>query len=105
MESNFNTDGFAERKVYINNANDRNRIENNGPSNIDSSFAQMKSEERKTIVETTNNDQEEYVEEARGNKENFVLRNNAMDNVFHKPMQNDPVNRAMNRNLFNPFKK
>ena len=102
---NYNTDGFDERSIYIHNSNDSNKLENMGPSNLDSSFSKMKSEERKDIVSTTNTDEVILVPEATGNKENFVKRNNAMMNANAQPTQNNPINRAMNRNMFNPFKK
>ena len=34
-------DGFNERSNYINNAVDKNKLQKMGPSNVDSSFAQM----------------------------------------------------------------
>lgn len=93
---NFNTDGFNERMNYIQNSNNiRNR-----QNKFDNSFAKMRSEERKNMVETTNNDRVVVNEEVMGNKENFVLRNNAMNNVNHKPLGNNPVSNAMNRNMF-----
>ena len=102
---NYNTDGFNERTNYIHNANDANRLAKNGPSNFDNSFAKMRTEERRNMVETTNNDQVIVPEEVRGSKESFILRNNAMNNVNHQPTSNNPVSQAMNRNMFNQFKK
>ena len=97
---NFNTDGFNERTNYIHNSNDLNRLKNNGPSNFDNSFAQMRTEERKNLVETTNQDQVFIEEEVRGNKENFLIRNNNMNRVNAKPTMNDPISNALNRNMF-----
>lgn len=97
---NYNTDGFNERTNYIHNSNDMNRLNKNGPSNFDNSFAQMRTEERRNLVETTNNDQVVITEEVRGNKENFIVRNNNMNRVNSKPMANNPVSTALNRNMF-----
>ena len=102
---NYNTDGFNERNIYIHNSNDMDRLKQNGPSNIDSSFAKMRSEERRGLVETTNNDAVITTEEVRGNKDNFIIRNNAMNNANVKPIPNNPISQAMNRNRFNQFKK
>ena len=58
-----------------------------GPSNIDSSFAQMNVNAHKNDVETTNRDKVEIVQEVQGNRENFILRNkNIMNaqNMFRK---------------------
>ena len=44
-------------------------------------------------------------EEVRGNKDKFILRNNALNNVNNKPTPSNPVSQAMNRNMFNQFKK
>jgi len=96
----FNIDGFNERTNYIHNSNDLNRIKSNGPSNIDNSFAKMRAEERKNLVETTNQDQILVTEEVRGNKENFLLRNNSMRQANIKPTTNNPVSNALNRNMF-----
>lgn len=94
---NYNTDGFNERSVYIHNSVDKSKTSN---INFDNSFAKMRSEERKNIVETVNNDKNEYVENAKGNIDNFVLRNNNMRNANRIPSQNNPVFNAMNRNMF-----
>ena len=96
----FNTDGFNERTNYIHNSNDLNRLRKNGPSNFDNSFAQMRSEERKNLVETTNQDRVIVTEEVRGNKDNFLLRNNNMRQANVKPTSNNPVSNALNRNMF-----
>jgi len=97
---NFKTDGFNERTNYIYNSNDRNRLNNSEPSNIDNSFAKMKSKERRNIVETVDTDKKDYVEEARGDRDNFVLRNNNMRNANARPDLNNPVSNALHRNLF-----
>ena len=97
---NFNTDGFNERTTYIRNSNDINNLQNNGPSNFDNSFAKMRSEERRDLVTTTDQDKVFVEEEVRGNKENFLLRNNNMRNFNSKPNMNNPVSNALNRNMF-----
>ncbi len=100
---NFSTDGFNNRTNYIHNANDRNRLNKMGPSNIDNSFAKMKVEENKPDIKTVNTDSTFIKEEVRGNRDNFVLRNNNMMNVNRKVNPNNPVSNAMNRNRFNKF--
>ena len=97
---NYNTDGFNERSIYIHNSNDMNRLNQNGPSNFDNSFAKMKVEENRSDVKTVDTDVNFRYEEAKGNKENFVLRNNNMRNVNTKPNMNNPVAQALNRNMF-----
>lgn len=80
-------DGFNERTNYIHNSLDKNRINRMGPSNIDSSFAQMNVNAHKNDVETVNRDKVEIVQEVQGNRENFILRNkNIMNaqNMFRK---------------------
>ena len=98
---NFNTDGFNERTNFINNANDRNRLNKMGPSNSDSSVAKMRISENKPNIETVNTDKTILKEEARGNRENFLLRNNSMMNVNRKVNPNNPVRDALNK--FNRF--
>ena len=97
---NFNVDGFNERTNYIYNSNDRNRLNKNGPSNFDNSFAKMRTDERRNLVETTNQDSVIVIEEAKGKKDNFLLRNNNMNRVNSKPIANNPVSNALNRNMF-----
>ena len=97
---NCNTDGFNERNFYIHKSTDLNKLRQQEPSKIDSSFAQMKSEENRDIVTTTNQDAVIVSEEARGTKENFVLRNNAMSMANKRPLPNNPLNQAMQRNMF-----
>jgi len=96
---NFNTDGFNERTNYIHNSNDMNRLKNN-PNKFDNSFAKMRTDERRNLVTTTNQDQVLVTEEARGNKDNFLIRNNNMNRVNAKPNMNNPVSNALNRNMF-----
>ena len=92
----FKIDGFNERMNYIKNSNNvRNK-----PNRFDNSFGKMRSEERKGLVETANNDQVFVAEEAKGNKDNFIIRNNAINNANHKPSSNNPVRNALNRNMF-----
>ena len=100
---NFNTDGFNNRTNYINNANDMNRLNKMGPSNIDSSVAKMRSQENKPDIKTVNRDMNFNKEEVRGNRENFVLRNNSMLNANRKVNTNNPVANAMNKNMFKKF--
>lgn len=100
---NFNTDGFNDRSIYIHNSNDRNRLAKNGPSNIDNSFAQMRVEERKNMVETTNDDVKFFKEEVKGNRENFILMNNNMRNINTRGNQNNPLRNVMDRNRFKRF--
>ena len=95
----FNTDGFNERMNYINNSNGLNRIKNN-TNNFDNSFAKMRTDERRDLVTTTSQDQILVTEEVRGNKDNFLIRNNNMNRVNTKPNMNNPVNDALNRNMF-----
>ena len=99
----YNTDGFNNRMVYINNANDVNSIQRNGPSNSDSSVAQMRIAENKPNVQTVNNDKSIEKIEARGAKDNFVLRNHNMMNANRTINANNPVNNAMNKNIFKRF--
>lgn len=100
---NYNTDGFNNRNIYIHNSNDMNRLSKNGPSNIDSSFAKMRVNENKPDVKTVDTDKVIVTEEVRGNRENFVLRNNNMMNANTRVNPNNPVNNAMNRNMFKKF--
>ena len=102
---NYNTDGFNERSIYLHNQNDRNKLNKMGPSNIDSSFAKMKINENRPDIKTINTDKKIIREDVRGNKENFVLRNNNMMNANTKVNPNNPVSNAMNKNLFNNFRK
>ena len=97
---NYNTDGFNERTNYVHNSNDRNRLNREGPNNIDSSFAQMRVDERRNLVTTTDQDKVIVTEEVRGNKDNFLIRNNNMRQANVKPTMNNPVRDAMNRNMF-----
>ena len=101
---NYNTDGFNERSIYLHNQNDRNKLNKMGSRNIDSSFAKMKINENRPDIKTINTDKKIIREEVRGNKENFVLRNNNMMNANTKVNPNNPVSNAMNKNLFNNFR-
>ena len=100
---NFSTDGFNNRTNYINNANDRNRLNKMGPSNIDNSFAKMKVQENKPDIKTVSIDSTFIKEEVRGNRDNFVLRNNNMMNANRRVNPNNPVSNAMNKNMFKKF--
>ena len=97
---NYNTDGFNERTNYIHNSNDINKLNSSGTSNFDNSFAQMRIDERRNLVETTNQDKVVVTEEVRGNRDNFLLRNNNMRQANVKPTMNNPVSNALNRNMF-----
>ena len=80
-------DGFNERNNFVRNSVDKSRIDKMGPSNIDSSFAQMNANSHKNDVETVNMDQVQIIPAVKGNKENFILRNkNIMNakNMFRK---------------------
>ncbi len=100
---NYNTDGFNDRNIYIRNSNDKNRLRENGPSNLDGSFAKMRVEENKPDVKTVNRDKSETNYEVRGNRENFVIMNNNMRNANVKTNSNNPVSNALNRNMFKKF--
>lgn len=97
--NNYNTDGFNERSIYIHNANDMNKLKENNPT-FDNSFAKMRTEERRNKVETTNNDVINSNEEIRGNKDSFIIRNSKMNNFNAKVNPNNPVQNALNRNMF-----
>lgn len=102
----YNIDGFNERTTYIKNANGKRRLSTNamlGKNVIhDSSFAQMKVNENKPDVETVNKDYQEYIEDPRGNKDNFVLRNYNLNHINPQNKPN-PVKDALNRNRFKKF--
>ena len=102
----FNTDGFNERSNYIHNANDRNKLNKIGPSNSDSSVAKMLIAENKPNIQTVNTDKTTIkVDEVKGKKENFVIRNYNMMNVNKMNNKNNPVANALNKNNFNRFNK
>ena len=100
---NYNTDGFNERMNYINNSNDVNKLNRTDGSNLDSSVAKMKIAENKPDMQTVNRDKKIEKEYARGDKDNFVLRNKNMMNANKKVNPNNPVSNALNRNMFNKF--
>ena len=100
---NFNTDGFNNRTNYIQNSNDKNRLNKTGPSNIDNSFAKMRVEENKPDIKTVDTSLTFTKEESRGSKDNFVLRNKNMMSANRKIDPNNPVSNAMNRNMFKKF--
>ncbi len=100
--NNYSTDGFNERTNYIKNSNDINRLKEN-ECTFDNSFAKMRTDERKNMVETTDNTNVDNVEETRGNKDNFIVRNNNMMNANSKVNYNNPVQNALNRNMFKKF--
>lgn len=96
----YNTDGFNERMNYILNSNDQNKLAKSGPSNVDNSFAKMRVDERKRLVETTNTDKTIIVDEHRGNKDSFIIRNNNINKVNQAFNKDNPVARALNKNMF-----
>ena len=103
-------DAFNERSNYIHNAVDKNRLQKIGPSNIDSSFAQMNVNSHKSDVETVQNDQIDVIPEVKGDKDNFVIRNknimNAQSNPNPKPNEDNFVIRNNNFiNSQNMFRK
>lgn len=101
---NYNTDGFNDRSIYINNANDKNRLNKMGPSNIDNSFVKMKMDENKPDIKTVDTRNSiERIEEVRGNRENFILRNNNMRNANSNSNLNNPVRNALDKNMFKRF--
>ena len=100
---NFNTDGFNERTNYIHNSNDVNRVKLNEASNIDSSFAKMKMDERKANIQTVVTDKTFIKEDVSGSKDDFIIRNNNMMNANRKINSNNPVRNAMNKNAFRKF--
>lgn len=74
---NYNTDGFNNRSIYIHNSLDANK---KAPK-FDNSFAKMRSDERRPDISTANHDKTFISESAKGNKENFVVMNNALRNM------------------------
>ena len=92
-------DGFNERTNYIHNSLDSSK-----PFQpFDNSFAQMRSEEHKTDVQTSSNDKSNSdipVEEVRGTRDKFIIRNNNMNMANKAPSANDPVFRALRNNSF-----
>lgn len=95
--NNYGTDGFNERSIYIHNSNDKNKLNN---VTFDNSFAKMRAEERRNEIQTANNDSSVVIEETRGNKDNFVVRNSIMNNSNVKVNPNNPIQNALNRNMF-----
>ena len=95
-------DGFNERNNYIRNSVDANKVNSMGPTNLDSSFAQMNVNAHKNDVQTVNTDKIEVVPEVQGNKENFVLRNadmiNAQENMNTANI-NTPNTQMNNNNI------
>lgn len=93
-------DGFNNRKLYVMNSNDRSTISRNGAGNFDNSLAKMNSE-RRGLVQTTNSSVPlKPIEEVKGNKENFIIRNNHINNFGKKPNKDNYVSRALNNNMF-----
>ena len=91
-------DGFNNRKIFVMNAN--NERFNNKSGNFDNSLAKMNSE-RRGLVQTTNSSEPlKPIEEVRGNKENFIIRNNNMNNFGKKPNKDNYVSRALNNNNY-----
>ena len=82
---NYNTDGYNERSLYINNSNDFNNKNN---ATFDSSFAKMRVDEHRNKVNTVNTDKRYEKIEAKGARDNFILRNNNMRNNCIRPTFN-----------------
>ena len=85
----FNVDGFNERTTYIHNSNDRNRLKKSKLVRHDSSFAKMKVNENRPTVRTYHETSSNYLGEARGAQDNFVLRNYNMMHFNQKPVSSD----------------
>ena len=99
-------DGFDERKVFINNARDKNRI-NSKNVFLDNSFAKMKVSENGASVKTTNQNKEIKPEEAKGDKKNFVIRNFNFDHA-NRPIQSKSISNSIDsalNDIKNRFKK
>lgn len=99
---NYNTDGYNERNIYIHNSNDSNKLKKMGTSNIDSSFAKMKLSENKPDIQTARIDK---VQESFPvyNTDNLLIRNNRLNNANVKSNFDNPVSRAMNKNMLKKF--
>ena len=90
--NNYNTDGYYERRNFIDNSNDMNKLAQNGPSNFDNSFAKMRTEERRNQVVTANSD-------------NILVNNDGKtvsdaDEFLIRKTQIDNLNRTMHNNMF-----
>lgn len=93
-----NIDGFSERRLAFLNSNDkRNQL-----PKVDNSLAQMMVKDNSADVETANHDSTTIPEEAKGNKENFVIRNYKI-NTANAPIKSNPVSDALNRNRYKKF--
>lgn len=79
----YNIDGFNERNTFIRNSNDMNKISNNH-NHFDNSFAKMRSEERRNLVTTANSNNISKPIDTRGNKDNFVILNNRINNLNNR---------------------
>lgn len=86
---NYNNDGFNERSIYIHNANDNRRLNNCNKKN-DSSFAQMRVDENRNKVVTSNRDYFNLSTSTQVNKEKFVIMNKKINNL----------NTSTNKNMF-----
>ena len=98
----YNIDGFNERNNYIHNSNDRNRLNRSNIIKHDSSFAEMKVKENGATVETSHHEQSNYINEAQGNQENFVLRNYNISH-FNQKQASNSLSSALQRNRFKKF--
>ena len=96
-------DGFNERMNYIHNSLDKQKVDKLGPSNVDSSFAQMNVNSHKNDVKTVDTNQVVVTPEVRGNKENFIVRNKNMMNaqMSTSQRQSETVFTPKNNNFIN----
>ena len=88
----YNSDGFNERTIYIKNSVDKRT----NLKKVDSSFVKMRVEENKPDVKTVEHNNIVNPEEARGSKDNFVVRNYKINSVNREPESNS-VSEAINR--------
>lgn len=102
----YNVDGFNERTMFIKNSNNRRVLNTNkkmnNMTNFNSSFAKMKISENKPDIETAKREDQNYIDQVRGNKDNFVLQNYNL-NHFSDLKEQNSVSDALNRNRFKKF--
>ena len=88
----YNVDGFNERTIYIKNSVDkRKRLKK-----VDSSVVEMRVVQNKPDIKTVERNNIVNPEEARGSKENFVIRNYKINSINKKP-ESSLVSEAINR--------
>ena len=91
-------DGFDERKVFINNAVDKNKINSKEFKPLDNSFAKMKVSENGVDVKTSERNNVKPVEDTRGSKENFVIRNYNFDHA-NRPIATNSLTNSISSAL------